>query len=231
MNRVCYNCLCKGIFLIVYMPMEQQIVEFLKEKYHPHVIVLVGSRANGTHTADSDWDLFLFCDTKNIGGISKWNDQELDITFHEWPKPEGWIFTNPYSPVWPVKVLFDDTDGFFDTILKQTEEVFNKGSKVAYPTGCEERLRKLDRWVGKLEKYRDNPEVQFYYAGIAYEAFVRVWFEQRNLWSLPPAQALPFIREKDPKFWDLLRRLVRVSENELTKTAREVVVQLRADKK
>jgi len=55
--------------------MEQQLVEFLKEKYHPHVIVLAGSRASGTQTADSDWDLFLFSDTKGVGGISKWNDQ------------------------------------------------------------------------------------------------------------------------------------------------------------
>lgn len=206
--------------------MEQQLVEFLREKYHPHVIVLVGSRANETHTADSDWDLFLFCDTKRVGGISKWNDQELDITFHEWPKPEGWIFTNPYSPVWPVKVLFDDTDGVFDAVLKQTEEVCQKGPKVVYPTGCEERLHKLDRWIGKLEKYRDNPEVQFYYTGIAYEAFIRVWFEQRNLWSLPPAQALPFIRENDSEFWELLGGFVNMNGRELADAARMITGRL-----
>jgi hypothetical protein len=209
--------------------MKQQLVEFLREKYHPRVIVLAGSRANGTHTADSDWDLFLFCDIKGIGGISKLNDQELDITFYEWPKPEGWIFTNPYSPVWPVEVLFDDTDGVFDTFLKQTEAVYNKGSKVAYPTGCEERLRKLDRWVGKLEKYQDNPEVQFYYTGIAYEAFVRVWFERRNLWPLPPVQALPFIRENDLKFWELLSRFAQSSGWGLVETARAIVERLQTN--
>lgn len=206
--------------------MDQQLIEFLKEKYRPHVIVLAGSRANGTQTADSDWDLFLFCDIKGIGEILKWNDQELDITFHEWPKSEGWIFTNPYSPVWPVKVLFDDTNGVFNTILKQTEAVYNKGSKVAYPTGCEERLQKLDRWVGKLEKYQDNPEVQFYYAGITYEAFVRVWFEQRNLWPLPPAQALPFIREKDSEFWELLSGFVKMNGQELATGARVIAGRL-----
>jgi hypothetical protein len=211
--------------------MEQQLAEFLKAKYHPHVIVLAGSRANGTYTADSDWDLFLFCDTKGIGGISKWNDQELDITFHEWPKPSGWIFTNPYSPVWPVEVLFDDTDGVFDTILRQTEEVYKKGSKVAYPAGCEERLLKLNRWVGKLEKYQDNPEVQFYYTGIAYEAFIRVWFEQRNLWPLSPAQALSFIKERDLEFWELLSRFVGVNGGELTEVAREMGVRLQIGNK
>ncbi|MEI8103679.1 MAG: nucleotidyltransferase domain-containing protein [Candidatus Moraniibacteriota bacterium] len=202
--------------------MNQELVDFLKEKYHPHVIVLAGSRANGTYTADSDWDLFLFCKTKGVGGISKWNDQELDITFHEWPKPEGWIFTNPYSPVLPVEVLFDDTEGVFDTILKRTKEVYEKGSRVAYSAGCEERLRKLDRWVGKLEKYQDNPEVCFYYTGIAYEAFIRVWFEKRNLWPLPPAQALPFIKEKDPEFWELLSQFSKVSEQELVRIAHAI---------
>lgn len=216
---------------VVHSTMETQLVEFLTEKYHPHVIVLAGSRASGTQTVNSDWDLFLFCDTKGIGEISKWNDQELDITFHEWPKLEGWIFTNPYSPVWPVKVLFDDTGGIFDAILKQTEAVYNKGSKVAYPTGCEERLHKLDRWVGKLEKYQNNREVQFYYAGIAYEAFVRVWFEQRNLWSLPPAQALPFIRGNDPEFWELLRRCADAGGGELVEVAREMEARLQVGNK
>lgn len=208
--------------------MDQQLVEFLKEKYHPYVIVLAGSRANGTHTADSDWDLFLFCDTKGIGGVSKWNDQELDITFHEWPKPKSWVFTNPYSPVWPVKVLLDNTAGVFDTILKQTEAMYRKGSKFAYPKACEERLRKLDRWIGKLEKYQNHPEVQFYYAGIAYEAFVRVWFEQRNLWPLPPPQALLFIQENDRRFWELLSRFCRLNGRELADEARAIVKQLQA---
>ncbi len=162
------------------------------------------------------------------GGVSKWNDQELDITFHEWPKPKEWIFTNPYGPVWPVKVLFDDTDGVFDAILKQTEEVYGKGSKVAYSTGCAERLNKLDRWVGKLEKYKNDFEVRFYYAGIAYEAFVRVWFEQRNLWPLPPAQALPFIRRNDVESWDLLSGFTRVNGRESVDMARAIAKQLQA---
>ncbi|MFZ1735772.1 MAG: nucleotidyltransferase domain-containing protein [Candidatus Moraniibacteriota bacterium] len=210
------------------MSTNQKLVEFLREQYRPHVIVLAGSRSNGTYTADSDWDVFLFCDTKGVGGVSKWNDQELDITFHEWPKPKEWIFTNPYGPVWPVKVLFDDTDGVFDAILKQTEEVYGKGSKVAYSTGCVERLNKLDRWVGKLEKYKNDFEVRFYYAGIAYEAFVRVWFEQRNLWPLPPAQALPFIRRNDVEFWDLLSGFTRANGRESVDMARAIAKQLQA---
>ncbi len=205
------------------MSIEQQIVELLKEKYDPHVIVLAGSRVNGTHTEDSDWDLFLFYDARCIGGISKWNDQELDITFHEWPKSKGWIFTNPYSPVWPVKVLFDDTDGVFNTVLKQTKEVYDKGSKVSYPTGCEERFRKLNRWIGKLEKYQDNPEVQFYYAGIAYESFMRVWFEQRNLWPLPPEQALRFIQENDLEFLGWLRKFSKESGQDRLKVAYDIM--------
>lgn len=197
------------------MPINQELVEFLKKEYHPHVIALSGSRANGTHAVNSDWDLFLFCDTKSVGGVSGWNGQELDITFHEWPKPEGWIFTNPYSPVWPIDVLFDDTDGAFDVVLNQTKEVYEKGPLVAYPEGCLERLHKLERWTGKLKKYQDNAEVRFYYAGFAYEAFIRVWFERRNLWPLPPARAIPFIKEIDHDFWVLLNRFVMANEKEL----------------
>jgi len=210
------------------MPTDNELVEFLKEKYRPHVIVLAGSRANETYTPDSDWDLFLFCDEKLSGGLAEWNGRTLDITFHEWPKPKGWIFTNPYSPVWPAQVLFDNTQGVFAAILQQTKEVYDKGSLVAYPQGCRERLQKLDRWVGKIEKYQDNPEVQFYYAGLAYEAFVRVWFERRNLWPLPPAQALPFIKENDIGFWKLLSSFVKTNRRESAEIAKDITRQLQS---
>lgn len=186
--------------------MEHQLVAFLRETYQPHVIALAGSRADKTATETSDWDLFLFGEKKYPSEIIDWNGHELDLTFHEWPKPEGWVFTNPYAPIWPVKILFDDTQGTFEAVMERTKNVFDQSPQAYYQAGCIERKNKLRRWLEKLEKYRDNPEVQFYYAGIAYEALIRVWFEQRNLWPLPPAKALPFIRDHDAEFWKLLKQ-------------------------
>lgn len=183
---------------------QAQIVGFLRKKYRPRAIVLAGSRATGKSSVDSDWDLFLFCDKKQRGGFFESNGMLLDLTFHEWPKSKDYVLTIPYGPLYPVKVLYDDTQGELKKILKRTEKVYRVGPLKSYPDGCAERLQKLDRWKGKIEKHEEHPEILFYYAGYVYEFFVRVWFEQQNLWPLPPAEAFPVMKKKDPRFWKLL---------------------------
>ena len=196
--------------------METEIIKYLKDKYHPRVIALTGSRVGGKYKEDSDWDLFVFCQDKLAGGFFNWHSQLLDLTFHDWPKPKDWVFTTPYSPVWPVKVLLDDTQGKFDAILKRTKEIYDLGPLESYPAGYAERLQKLDRWFGKIQKHEKEPEVQFYYAGYIYEFLIRIWFEQQNLWPQPPAQAIPFIKEKDFEFWQLLHDFTNAKGSNLT---------------
>ncbi len=207
--------------------MELQIIEYLKQTYSPRVIVLAGSHATKTNTEQSDWDLFLFCEGDHQGGFFEWNGELLDITIHNWPKPDDWVLTIPYGPLWPVKVLHDETGGVFDAILQKTKGKYDQGPLVAYPIGCAERLQKLDRWQGKIERYVDNQEVQFYYAGYIYEFLVRVWFEQQNLWPLPPAQAFPYIKENDPDFAQLLKDFTEVKGTKLVAVTGKIVDSLR----
>lgn len=96
-----------------------------------------------------------------------------------------------------------------------------------YAASCEERLQKLDRWLGKIKKFEDNTEVQFYYAGYIYEFLIRVYFEQQNLWPFPPDQAFVYIKEKDAAFFDLLSRFAKVKGSELSLLAEKIVKKLR----
>lgn len=195
--------------------MEPEIISYLKNKYSPKAIVLAGSRASGTNSEKSDWDIFVFCEESQPDGFFEWQGELLDITVHNWPKPADWLFTIPYGPVWPVKVLFDETDGEFAKILERTKTIYDQGPLLAYPIPCADRLAKLDRWKMKIEQYAGNQEVQFYYAGYIYEFLIRVWFEQQNLWSMPPAQALPYIKEKDSNYWQMLSNFTKTTGDDL----------------
>ncbi|MCU0660194.1 MAG: nucleotidyltransferase domain-containing protein [Candidatus Pacebacteria bacterium] len=211
--------------------MEQSIIEYLKEKYSPRAIILAGSRAIGKETEDSDWDIFVFAEKDYPDGYFVWNNQLLDITIHSWPKPDNWVFTIPFGPLWPVKVLYDDTQGVFDQILKRTKDVYELGPLVTYSNGCRERLDKLERWKGKIGKYKTNSEVQFYYAGIIFEFAIRVWFEQQNIWPLTPSLAVPYIREKDSKFADMISSFVNQKGESLVLLTNEIVNHLRSLRK
>lgn len=206
--------------------MEKEITEYLKEKYSPRVVILVGSRAVGTETEKSDWDIFLFCEKEYSSGFFEWSSQLLDLTFHDWPKPSDWVLTIPYGPLWPAKVLFDDTNGIFEKILGRTKTTYEIGPLKAYSIGCAERLQKLERWRGKMEKYKNEPEIQFYYAGYIYEFLVRIWFEQQNLWSEPPARALPLIKDKDLEFWKLLSGFGSTKGGEQSEITNKIVEKL-----
>jgi hypothetical protein len=203
-----------------------QIVQFLRKKYHPKAIVLAGSRALNLHSENSDWDIFLFSEKEHRGGFFKWSESLLDLTFHVWPKAKDYVLTIPYGPLHPVQVLLDETHGELKKILKRTEKIYRAGPLKSYKEGCAARLQKLDRWKTKIQKHEDHPEVQFYYAGYVYEFFVRVWFEQQNMWPLPPAQAFPYIKKKDPRFWKLLSAFTTTKGEACTLLTDKIIIRL-----
>lgn len=202
------------------------IINFLKKKYRPKAIILAGSRAVNQHAENSDWDLFLFCKKEYRGGFFRWNGSLLDLTFRTWPTSKDYVLTIPYGPLYPVQVLYDETHGELKKILKRTEKVYRAGPLKSYKEGCAERLQKLDRWKTKIEKHESHPEIQFYYAGYAYEFFIRVWFEQQNLWPLPPAEAFPFIKRQDLQFWKLLNSFTITKGEKCTSLTEKIIKRL-----
>lgn len=183
--------------------MEDKIVEFINKKYSPEVILLGGSRARDRGTEKSDWDLFLLGVKQENGGFLEFEGARLDVTFKKWPE-DNKSLTIPYGPLWPVKVLLDNSNGRLSQVLTKTEEDFGKGPVVLYKEAINGRFERLDSWRRKIEKYGDNPMVEFYYAGFFYEIAIRLWFEVRNKWPLTPSEGLPVIQTEDKEFYDLL---------------------------
>lgn len=183
--------------------METKIIEHLKAEYDPEVILLGGSRAGGRETEKSDWDLFLLGSKKENGGFLDFEGARLDVTFKKWPE-ENKPLTLPYGPLWPVKVLLDNSEGKLSPVLAKTKEDFNKGPLTLYREAVSGRFERLDSWKRKIEKYADNPMLEFFYAGFFYEIAIRLWFEVRNRWPLTPAEAFPIVEAEDKEFYDLL---------------------------
>lgn len=182
---------------------EDRIIKFIKREYDPEVILLAGSRARGRETEKSDWDIFLLGSQKEGSGFIDFEGVRLDVTCKAWPE-ENKPLTIPYGPLWPVKILSDDSEGKLQKVLTKTEEDFMRGPLVLHTGGILGRFERLDSWRRKMEKYRNNPIVEFYYAGFFYEIAIRLWFEIRNRWPLTPSEGLPVIKEEDREFYELL---------------------------
>jgi len=190
--------------------MEQKIIEYIKSKYNPEVILLAGSRSKGTEKEGSDWDLFLLGPKKENGGFESFEGEPLDVTFKSWPE-ESKPLTIPSGPLWPVKVLLDNSEGKLSLLLEQTKVAFEKGPMDLYRNSVLERFEKLTSWQRKIEKYQDNPMIEFFYAGVFYEFAIKAWFELQNKWSISPSEAISYIKENDEVFFELLNSFISSS--------------------
>ena len=206
--------------------MEDKIVEFIKSEYDPEVILLGGSRAKGKETEKSDWDLFLLGSKKENGGFLDFKNSRLDVTFKKWPE-ENKPLTLPYAPLWPIRVLLDNSEGRLQKVLNKTEEDFGKGPLTLYSEAVSGRFERIDSWKRKIEKYRDNPMVEYFYAGFFYEIAIRLWFEVRDRWPLTPAEGLPLIRSEDIEFYELLVSFVSSIPSKRIKSATVILEKLK----
>lgn len=210
--------------------MEEKIIAYLKAEYSPEVILLGGSRARGRENEKSDWDLFLLGSKKENGVFLDFQGARLDVTFKRWPE-ENKPLTIPYGPLWPVKVLLDNSQDKLSQVLAKTAEDFGKGPLTLYSEAVLGRFERLDSWKRKIEKYGDNPMVEFFYAGFFYEIAIRLWFEVRDRWPLTPAEALPLIKKEDKEFYDLLFSFMTSSPKERIAVAEFILSSLNALRK
>jgi len=205
--------------------MEQKIIDYLVRECEPEVILLGGSRSKGRETKESDWDLILIGNKKGKSGFIEFEDQLLDITFKDWPE-ENKPLPTPYGPLWPAKVLLDQSKGKLQKVLNKNEEDFNKGSLALYREAIVKRLKQLESWKRKMDKYAENSMVEFFYAGIFYEIAIRLWLEGRNKWSLPPSEALPIIQNEDKEFYDLLSLFTSTSPIQRISITKDILERL-----
>ncbi|MBI2086656.1 MAG: nucleotidyltransferase domain-containing protein [Candidatus Zambryskibacteria bacterium] len=205
--------------------MEGKIIKYIKTEHDPEVILLAGSRAKGKETSGSDWDIFLLGPKKGNGGFIDFEGERLDITFKNWPD-EDKPLTIPSGPLWPLKILLDNSEGKLSKVLTKTEEDFSKGPLTLYKNGVLERFEKLDSWKLKIEKYCDNPMVEFFYAGVFYEFAIRAWFELQDKWSLAPVEAIRVIKLEDKDFYELLNSFTTSISAERIKFTKQILDRL-----
>lgn len=137
------------------------------------MILLAGSRGRGKGTEKSDWDLFLLGSKNENENFLNFEGACLDVTFKTWPE-ENKPLSIPYGPLWPLKVLLNNSQGRLQKVLAKTEEDFGKGPLVLPTGGISGRFERLDSWKRKIEKYNDNPMIEYYYAGFFYEIAIRL---------------------------------------------------------
>jgi predicted nucleotidyltransferase len=210
--------------------MESKIIEYIKTEYDPEAVLLGGSRMKGRETEKSDWDLFLIAPRKGKKGFVEFEGERLDVVFKSWPD-DNKVLTIPTGPLWPIKVVFDRSEGRLEKLLEKTKENFLEGPWIQHKELILERMQKMDSWKRKMEKYVTNPMVEFVFAGVFYEIAIQTWCEVHDMWSQSPAEALPIIEEKEKSFYDMLSGFVSSSGSQRVGCAEAILERLNSQVK
>lgn len=194
---------------------EEELTQYLTEKYQPIGIILFGSRATEKYPENTDWDLFVFTDktegdVDDFGDFREWKDEYLEVSIvpPEEMTDDTFLLDTATHPVRDIKVLYDNSNGLVDRIIERTRKAYEAGPSPLIPRTRELYRKILTKYIRKAESRGDQPETIFFATSQFFIFAVRYWFEVQQLWPRPIYEAMPFIEDSGTEFAKHLRELI-----------------------
>jgi predicted nucleotidyltransferase len=181
--------------------MYQYLVAHLCARHSLQTIFLYGSRAQGTHRPDSDFDLLLVRDGESSASPSR---EERDVHDFEGHLVDAWVHTpeslDPENDSGLLRlqcsVLLFDRDGFGAGLLARVHEVAARG-----PRPMSDGDRGAFRvWLPKMIARLQGPDplVAGHYRAELLNALLPTWFQARREWYRGTRHASAWLRQHAP---------------------------------
>ncbi|MGY0216576.1 nucleotidyltransferase domain-containing protein [Endozoicomonadaceae bacterium StTr2] len=176
----------------------EQAVEEVVARYHPHTVIVYGSRARGEATASSDIDILCFVDSPEVTKDARlFNGVFLD----------AWIYsTDAMKPDEPEflrlgdGVCVRDIRGAGQPFLDAIQHRISRGP---------ERLTDEDKqhtreWVMKMMARTGQDDIEAYYRNSWLQIeLLPIYFQLRDLWYFGPKKGFAWLKNNDPDGYQL----------------------------
>src|SRR6187551_1847015 len=167
-----------------------EIVDHLIVDYRAHTILLYGSRADGSFTADSDYDLAAFAPIDNETRNNKLiNNSFWDVFVY----PES-ILASPsknYLELRNSRILIQKGSGATE-FLVELENIFNAGPVQLTPAEIEVRAQ----WAKKMYARLERNDIEGSYQRVwLLTALLEDYFDIRQKWYQGPKKSFIWLRE------------------------------------
>lgn len=186
------------------MNSEDDITNYLKRKYKPLAIFLTGSKAEGTATEFSDWDIIMLTKNQSAYVGEAYKNYDLDVTLKKIDSLENFTLATRWSPYKSIKILYDNSGTLAKKIVKNTLASYHKGRPKLNKQELEARIKFDARRLKKIEVYRHIPGAFMHNLTIFHDETIGHWFELREQWIPNIPEALAYIEKHDKKFYKLL---------------------------
>lgn len=172
----------------------QTVCKELQSKYSAHTILLYGSRANGTASADSDLDIAAFGPVSSMVRVAHLRD---DIYVDGFLYPEG-VLSNPseeHLRFVGAKILLQK-NRMAESFLSSLEALYLAG-----PTPLpQDELEARRAWMRKMLLRVRRGDTEGHYRRVwLLTVMLEDYFHLRQRWFEGPKKAFAWLQEHDPK--------------------------------
>lgn len=187
--------------------MQNDILNHLKNTYHPDAIILHGSRARGKEHLHSDWDfILLYRNPTDIkSGRILYENHNIEFSVHTFPVLD--IFDTFNAKLQGAKVLYE-RDNIGTNLLQQAADYYAEG--VHWP---QEKMASHKLWMeGRINGMRDNVDnpmiFEKYYTDLYSRIFNYWYWLLQNRHSQPVYIANEEIAKVEPIYHQLVVDLI-----------------------
>ncbi|WP_062267819.1 nucleotidyltransferase domain-containing protein [Endozoicomonas arenosclerae] len=179
-------------------------VREVEEKYHPHTIIVYGSRARNDATATSDIDIACFCDKAEI---------EKDARDFQGVFLDAWVYQTESMQADKDEFLklgdgfcALDTRGLGEDFLTQIRERIDQGPQ---PLSDEDKLHAVE-WVKKMLKRIEQDDLEGLYRKLWLQVdLLEILFQLRGHWYFGPKKSFARLEKEDPVGCELFQASYR----------------------
>lgn len=208
---------------------EEQLIQYIIGEYKPRALVLHGSRASGNAVEKSDWDFILFVDEKKEPVRAIILDQNVELSQESPPFDETKAFDRFGLKFRNVKILYDP-EHIAEKMISVCQREIEEGLHL---TQAEKSARHafVQGTLSKIERYAHEPINQMEFIGEFAKRARNLWFNvKENRYSLPPYEAIPYIKEKDPEYYQMLSDFAGARGDDLQDAGERIVGYLSKEK-
>lgn len=192
--------------------MQNSIVEYLKENFHPDSIILHGSRARGKERPHSDWDFILLYLQPTLVKNGRLFVDGQNVEYSVTALPVTDIFGTFDTKLNKAKVIFD-TDNIGTGLIAEATAFYNKGVHWNEEKRASHKLWLEGRIAGMGDNI-DNPLLfQKYFSDFYGRVFNYWYWLVAHQHSEPIYIAVDEIKEKDPIYFEMLGEMVDSSSS------------------
>lgn len=199
---------------------EDALIDYLEEKYGCHTVLLFGSRARGTHRADSDWDVFAIHDAERESYAGGHHPQLGKLAIFLFAT--HMVEFDPHNPsvlyrpremfvrrMRDARILIE-RDGLGTAIVETAKRLYERGPPRCPPSYPEHlRYNYFVRLLPLLREERtlptDCPSIMRDYLRIeAQSEALTQYYYLRQQWEPAPKDAIASIYKNDFQMYDAL---------------------------